>query len=375
MREDSEPIERHNMSLITHDIGGTAPNKFKKFTRYHNEVGQLYQHINLNARSNKTLQMDSLDELRASQLNPHINDRNRVDRQIPLANPVEDNIQANMRNYDRPDPTLPAYMHPSKYQDPFQVETRKPEDFPMRSQEPLQRNQPSMKRDNSDFDYKTMENMLDPHRQEVQYASGGYQNKPMFDARPTKPAADPREEYIANLYKRYASPPMDYRALHPPYLKFPAVSAKYLHSEYQENFLPGEVQSQLQNQLPATQQQPPSLPESRVNSAIRVQSGYKIAHSEYELNRKHTRAAKNPVQMIFDAESLIPERFKNDPRYHIVRAEDGRFHVYDMTRWNHKIIFDHGRVGQDNANLKRYLPGDKLFSLNEDYNNFVGRHR
>lgn len=43
-----EPLERHNLSLVTHDIAGNMPNKFRKDQpTYHREVEDMYPHARL----------------------------------------------------------------------------------------------------------------------------------------------------------------------------------------------------------------------------------------------------------------------------------------------------------------------------------------
>ena len=48
-----EPIERHNLSLVTHDIQGNMPNKFRKEQHeYHRDVDSMYPPKNLKQGSN-----------------------------------------------------------------------------------------------------------------------------------------------------------------------------------------------------------------------------------------------------------------------------------------------------------------------------------
>lgn len=51
----NEPLERHNLSLVSHDIPGNAPNKFKKpDSQYSRETSEMYPHTALQ-RPNSTL--------------------------------------------------------------------------------------------------------------------------------------------------------------------------------------------------------------------------------------------------------------------------------------------------------------------------------
>ena len=360
-RDLDEPIETHNFSLITHDISGTQPNKFKMPSTFSRPVGNLYRHTpfaDTQAVRRAPQERDSLDELRASQqLTNQTQDRQSVptgflQKSVDFSNGTANLFQQpsveDKRNYSQAE-SKPFHQRAARQ--PFVA----PVENAPRGKEHV--NEQGERWPKPEFERKGMYEGVD----KWQVRSSQLKN------------SDPREEYIANLYKRYTTPHMDYRALHPAFLKLPAVSAKYLHSEYQENFVPNEAQA-TQEVLQEKAAHP--WPDSRIASAasVRLLSGYNIAHSEYELNRKHTRAEKNPDQLVFESEQLIPQRFRNDPHYHIVRAPDGRFHVYDMTRWNHKIIYDQGRVVNDYPTMGTRDLG-KLDALNHDYEAFARPQR
>lgn len=109
----------------------------------------------------------------------------------------------------------------------------------------------------------------------------------------------------------------------------------------------------------------------RSTSGQRLQSG-NLATQEYEMNRvfKSTAPARQ-----FASWEAIPDEFKQDhKKWHITRGKDGLFYVYDFVRWNHKIIYDNGKVMEDISNSApeemHRLRHSKLHSLNQGFSQY-----
>lgn len=107
------------------------------------------------------------------------------------------------------------------------------------------------------------------------------------------------------------------------------------------------------------------LPE-RLPSALTT----KVSNNEYTINRAHTRGEGKP--MVFNNYDEIPLDMLDDSRWHVTRGPDGRFHVYDMSRWNNRILYDNGRVTDDMA---RPIEDDfaKLKQLDREFSRYMIR--
>ena len=244
--------------------------------------------------------------------------------------------------------------------------------------------------------YQISNNPAEPQRNKVTFADQVPAN-PRFQANPrsqdyphpqphpqghhsqashSQATVDPMQAYAISQLNRYATPKMDYGSLHPTVLKLPNVSADYLHSEYQEKFVNGENSDTHMHRNK-------SLAElgdvgARIPSAsVRLMSGHNIAHNEYEMNRSHTRKRVDEKVRIFERVEDVPNQFRNDYRYHIVQATDGKYHVYDMNRWNTRILYDDGRAknimpSTIDSFMKEFQSLDKL---NDEYSLYVKGQR
>lgn len=408
-----EPIEKHNMSLVTHDIPGTMPNKFAKYKASHQLTADLYPHYyygdkNSNFRRTALASvqdipphspaktMSKLEETSAHLHDYYQNDQYRDNhRNLPDQYRNNDHFQTHDQDPRVSVQYRSQYLEPiqNQYSDPYHQDQSnsinsqyKDQTSPYTIQQPYPQSiRPPSKKQKVSFadpQASTQPPFTQVHAPYPQLqppfpqATFSQSQASAQSTKPPQPAIDPMEAYAISQLNRYTTPPMDYKALHPAVLKLPDVSADYLHSEYQDNFLPGyDAEKSEQGRKGILRSE--NTGKGVYGKSARLRSGYNIAHSEYEMNRGHTRQRNDGPVNVFNTAEDIPNQFKNDYRYHIIQAPDGKYHVYDISRWNNKIIYDDGRVknvmpSTIDGFMKEFQSLDKL---NSEYGTYVNGQR